>query len=697
MGKTKQDNKTLDLKLGFVTLIAIFVVFGVFVLYEMQRVADLNRTIYDHPLVVSNAALQANTSIAKMHRNMKDVVLFNSLSRVQESIKAVDEEEKEGYRHLNTVRDNILGEQGKILEEEARQLFDDWRIIRSEVIDSVKSNHRNIAAEITIGKGAHHVALLEEKMLGLTNYARNKASIFVEDTQKVQSRLTVTSIFFLIVGTLLSILVAFVTLKRNYLASQNLLESEARYRSLIENQTDLVCRFTPDGQFNFVNDIYCQFFSMPKEELIGSKWQPLPVDDDVELINKKLSTLSQKNPTVEIENRVRSGKGEIHWMHFSNSGIFDSQGNLLEIQSVGRDITGQKKSKEALLKSEARYARAVRGTTDGLWDWNIVTNEDYHSPRWNELLGFAETEIANDHDASLSRLHPDDVSRVQEAMNGHLEKCLPYNIKHRLQTKSGDYKWFHVRGMAERDEQGRPLIMSGSITDITELMKTEAEKEKLELELRQKHKMGAVGYMAGGMAHNFNNNLSIILGNVELSQMKLPKDSEIVPLLENAKIAVRRSRDLVLKIITYSRKGMQSTIVTQLTPIIKETSSLLQSTLPTTIRLQQNINPDCSSVLVDADPSQIQEILVNLCNNAVHAMDEKGELQISLEPVELREKDIPAQYDATPGFYAKLSVQDTGCGMPNEMLDKIFDPFYTTKEDYEGAGMGLSTVQCVFQ
>jgi PAS domain S-box-containing protein len=235
-------------------------------------------------------------------------------------------------------------------------------------------------------------------------------------------------------------------------------------------------------------------------------------------------------------------------MHFSNSGIFDSQGNLLEIQSVGRDITERKESEEALLKSEARYARAVRGTSDGLWDWNVVTNEDYLSPRWKELLGFAEDELDNEYNTFFSRVHPDDVSRILEAQTAHFEQCIPYDIKHRLRTKIGDYKWFHVRGMAERDEQGRATIMSGSITDMTEFMQTEAEKEKLELELRQKYKMEAVGVMAGGMAHNFNNNLSIILGNLELTKMKLTDHPEVGPFLDNAKTGVMRSRDLISQI-----------------------------------------------------------------------------------------------------------------------------------------------------
>ncbi len=128
-------------------------------------------------------------------------------------------------------------------------------------------------------------------------------------------------------------------------------------------------------------------------------------------------------------------------------------------------------------------------------------------------------------------------------------------------------------------------------------------------------------------------------------------------------------------------------------PLIEETVLLLKATFPSTVNIQQQINPESHSSVINVDCPQLQEVLINLCNNAVRAMNENGELKISLNPVELSQKDIPAQYYALPGNYAKISVQDTGCGMTTEMLDKSFDPFYATKETYEGAGMGLPTVQ----
>ena len=237
---------------------------------------------------------------------------------------------------------------------------------------------------------------------------------------------------------------------------------------------------------------------------------------------------------------------------------------------------------------------------------------------------------------------------------------------------------------------GEKNAVLGIAVDITERKKAEVQRLNLEKQLSQKHKMEAVGLMAGGMAHNFNNNLAIILGNLELSKMKLSDDSQIGPFIDNAKIATLRSRDLVQQIQAYSRNKQNEKISVVLPLIIQETVKLLRSTIPSTICLQQTGNAD---ITINGDPSQIQEVLINLCNNAIQAMAEKGTLAISLARSVLRQEDIPVYYSCVAGNYAKISVSDTGTGMSGEIQQKIFDPFFTTKEVGEGTGMGLSTVQ----
>lgn len=239
---------------------------------------------------------------------------------------------------------------------------------------------------------------------------------------------------------------------------------------------------------------------------------------------------------------------------------------------------------------------------------------------------------------------------------------------------------------------GRKMAVSMAV-DLTERKVAENKRQELEMQLRLKHKMEAVGYLAGGMAHNFNNNLAIILGNLELAQLRLAKDSKIAPWLENAKVATRRARDLVQKILSYSRTDSLDERSVRPAAVIEETAKLLKSTIPATVDLRFDIQPQDHRLLIVGDESQIQEVLINLCNNAVYAMGETGHLTISLEKTFLSEQDVSAQAQGRPGQYAKLCVRDDGCGIDPELLEKIFDPFFTTKELHEGAGMGLATVQ----
>ncbi|MDA3902656.1 MAG: PAS domain-containing protein [Desulfuromusa sp.] len=347
-----------------------------------------------------------------------------------------------------------------------------------------------------------------------------------------------------------------------------------------------------------------------------------------------------------------------------------------------------------LRKSENRLKRAVAGTRDGLWDWDLQTNEAYISDRFSTMLGYGLDELPHSGDAWVSLIHPEDLESTQATLRNYLDKRIDvYESTFRMKTKDGAYRWVTGRGEAVWDKDGTPIRITGFNTDVTDRKIAEQERLNLENQLRQKYKMEAVGVMAGGMAHNFNNNLSIILGNVELSKMKMPTNPEIDGYLKNAKIAVLRSRDLIQQILTYSRQDLKDKTSIQLTLVIDETLQLLRSTMPTTINLQQQISSDSHDLTINADPSQIQECLINLCNNAMHAMKEEGELTIALDSVELQKQDIPVQYEGQPGHYAKLRVQDNGSGMSAETVDKIFDLFFTTKPVDEGTGVGLSTVQ----
>jgi PAS domain S-box-containing protein len=281
------------------------------------------------------------------------------------------------------------------------------------------------------------------------------------------------AIVFLVMATLIVSL--FIQNRRRKVAETLVRDSEERYRSLLETQTELVCRFIPDGTFTFVNDAYCNFFDKPKWELVGKKWHPLPVNADVEFIKEKLVQLCPSHPTVIIENKILSGKGDIRWVQFVNTGFFDNHGNLLEIQSVGRDISERKRAEEALRESENELSLTLDATTDGIWKWNFTNNKLFFSPRYYTMLGYEPGEFSASFKSWSGLIHPDDLGPALQVAESYLKSFQDdYDSEFRLRTKRGDYRWMHSHArVVERDKSGKALRMIGHHQDITERKQAE--------------------------------------------------------------------------------------------------------------------------------------------------------------------------------------------------------------------------------
>jgi signal transduction histidine kinase/CheY-like chemotaxis protein len=226
------------------------------------------------------------------------------------------------------------------------------------------------------------------------------------------------------------------------------------------------------------------------------------------------------------------------------------------------------------------------------------------------------------------------------------------------------------------------------------LVSYEEEKTKLEKQVRQSQKMEAIGTLAGGIAHDFNNILYPILGYTEMAIDEVPDGSPARESLTEIMTAAQRARKLVEQILTFSRLDHQGRISLKIQSVLKESLALLRATLPATIDVVRHIDADCGPIL--ADPTQIQQVVMNLCTNAFHAMQSHGgTLTISLEEIQIASEDLPTSHD--PLTYAKLTVADTGYGMSKDILERIFEPYFTTKKVHEGTGMGLAVVHGIIK
>ena len=249
-------------------------------------------------------------------------------------------------------------------------------------------------------------------------------------------------------------------------------------------------------------------------------------------------------------------------------------------------------------------------------------------------------------------------------------------------------------GLEERVEERTVELSRANLMlkrEIAERRQAEEKRKQLEAQIRQAHKMESMGILAGGITHEFNNIIGIIIGNTEIALYDIMQGYSPQAKLEEVLKACLRAEEVVKQILTFSRQGEQEKRPLQVSLVVKEALRLLQATLPTTIDIRKNIESQSGTVM--ADPTQIQQVLMNLCTNAAHAMREnRGVLGVSLADVDI-DADHAAPYpDLHPGPYVKLTVSDTGHGIEPELLERIFDPYFTTKRPDEGSGMGLAVV-----
>jgi PAS domain S-box-containing protein len=365
----------------------------------------------------------------------------------------------------------------------------------------------------------------------------------------------------------------------------------------------------------------------------------------------------------------------------------------LTIYALLRQIRRVAAGERALRESEERYALAMEGANEGHWDWDVGADRLFMSQKMKMLYGLsAESEISS-RSVWLERIviHPDDRPRFEATFKDHLEGLTPwYDCEYRVRQPDGDWHWLHARGRCLRDATGKPVRVVGSVSNVNAQKLAQAQKELLEAQLRQSQKMEAIGTLAGGIAHDFNNILGAILGYGELANQHSAEGSPLRRYLDNVMHAAERAQMLVERILGFSRSGLGDRAPVNVQFVIEETLELLEASLPAGIRLESRIEAGNSAVIGDA--TYLHQVAMNLCTNAVQAMERGGTLGVILERVEVNEPRTLSRGLLHPGSYVRLAVRDTGVGIPPAVLERMFDPFFTTKGVGQGTGLGLSLV-----
>ncbi len=358
-----------------------------------------------------------------------------------------------------------------------------------------------------------------------------------------------------------------------------------------------------------------------------------------------------------------------------------------------RQIRRVAAGEQALRKSEQRYALAMEGANEGHWDWDLTTGSLFLSPQMKIMYGLSADDRIDTRDQWLAKIaiHPDDVARFEAAVSDHLEgRTSRYECEYRVRQPNGDWRWLAARGRLLRDSSDRPLRLVGSSSDVTAQRQAQADKEQLEAQLRQSQKMEAIGTLAGGIAHDFNNILGAILGYGELAHQQSAAGSPMQRYLDNVMHAAERAKSLVERILGFSRSGLGDRMPVNIQSVVEETLELLEASLPAGITLESRIEAGNAAVIGDA--TDLHQVAMNLCTNAIQAMPGGGVLRVSLDCSDLSGSRTLSRGSLAAGPYVRLIVSDTGSGIPPQVLERIFDPFFTTKAVGAGTGLGLSLV-----
>lgn len=443
-------------------------------------------------------------------------------------------------------------------------------------------------------------------------------------------------------------------------------ERESQYNAIVENSGDYIIRYDKEHRHIWANQGAIKSTGLPPEQFLGKTHREMNFPEHLcELWEKNINEVFATGEIRRVEFDVELEKG-LMTLDLQFNPEINEEGKVLSVIGVSRDITYKK-------MEEKRYKKTIESSFDGFWVVDINGNFLEVNEAYSNMIGYSRVELLrmsiNSVEAAENR--KETKNRIEKIIRNGRDQ---FESKHR--HKKGHIIDVEVSAAYTPDNDGLFFVF---LRDIT-------ERNQMEMQLRQAQKMESIGTLAGGIAHDFNNILYPIIGFTQLSQSELPKEHPVQENLTDILDGSLRARDLVKRILLFSRQKEQELKPVILQSVIKESLKLLRSTIPANIEITLDLYNGEDYVLCDT--SEIHEIILNLCTNAYHAIvKNKGNIIISLN------KQNPFPNSNLPtGEYLCFSVKDNGVGIPENIRDKIFEPYVTTKDVGKGSGLGLSVV-----
>ena len=462
--------------------------------------------------------------------------------------------------------------------------------------------------------------------------------------------------------------------------------SEARFRMMIENVPDIIWTMSIENmRIDYMSPSVEAMLGFSKEEILTKGFKEVMTPASFSFVTQYLKNHLKKakiDPskmamvhTFDIEYVCKDGS--FLWAELTAKPVFDDHGGLVDIIGVSRDISKRILAEKSLKKSEEKYRSLFENSRDVIYITTLEGKIVEFNPAGIALFGYSKEEIIG---ADILTLYqaPEDRAKFKETIRqkGYVRD---YEIKFR--KKDGTRIDCLLSSTFWQSEDGDVVGYQGIIRDIT-------DQKRMMAQFQQGQKMEAIGTLAGGIAHNFNNLLMTIQGNTSLMLMKTPPDHPHYKKLKTIEEHIQYGSDLSRQLLGFARGSQQQPKILNLNTIIRMSAKIFASTKKE-ITVHTNLTSDLMTV--EADPGQIEQTLFNLLVNSGHAMPEGGDVYIQTENTELSAYQL-GPYQHQKGRYIKVSVTDTGIGMDEKTREKIFDPFFTTKEQGQGTGLGLSSV-----
>jgi PAS domain S-box-containing protein len=485
-------------------------------------------------------------------------------------------------------------------------------------------------------------------------------------------------------------------------ALERLRQSEERYRIISELSSDYAYSYeiAADGKItlDWITQAFTRITGYAAEELEKGVLLPVVHPDDRALIERGTVELLAGHP-YSAEIRIVTKDGQVRWLSDVARPVWDPEQNrVVCIYGAGEDITDRKRAEEESAQlireqaaraeaeaSERRYRSLAEAIPQIVWTARPDGHVDYFNHRWSEYTGLGEDE-SRGRDPWRTVIHDDDADTHRDRWATSVDSGNVFEMEARFRRKAdGAHRWHLCRAVPLRDPDGRIEKWFGTCTDIDD------QKRSGEA-MRQAQKLESIGLLAGGVAHDFNNLLTGILGNTSLVLDELPANSRLRPMLDNVMLASERAADLTRQLLAYSGKGRFFVQSSNLSVLVREIGSLIQSSIPKKVQLRLDLADDLPPVEIDS--AQIQQLIMNLVINGAEAI---GEDRSGVVTVSTALREVDAQFisnnhfavgAAIPGRYVAIQVRDNGCGMDSSVRSHIFDPFFTTK--FTGRGLGLA-------